>query len=98
MIWAPRVPGNWQKQPSDGVGSHATAQNLRQFEESDEESGVPELTDGFDASIKELKASKVDPAGIDSANHRLGPPDAPAAADECDALVATGVMPTGVSL
>jgi len=43
-----------------------------------------------------LKAAKVGPAGIDIAYHRLGQPDAPAAAEECDAPFATGVMPTGV--
>ena len=57
---------------------------------------MPEPVNRFDASIKELKAAKVGPAGIDIAYHRLGQPDAPAAAEECDAPFATGVMPTGV--
>ena len=69
-------------------------QNLRQFEHSEEESDVPELTNEFDASIKALKAAKVGPAGIDIAYHRLGQRDA-AAAQGCDA-VATGAMPAGV--
>jgi len=43
---------------------------------------MPELVNGFEASIKELKAAKVGPAGIDIAYHRLGEPDAPAVADD----------------
>jgi len=39
---------------------------------------MPELMDGFDASIKDEKAARVGPAGIDIAYHRLGQPDAPA--------------------
>jgi pimeloyl-ACP methyl ester carboxylesterase len=39
---------------------------------------MPELLDGFDASIKDQKASNVGPTGIDIAYHRLGKPDAPA--------------------
>jgi pimeloyl-ACP methyl ester carboxylesterase len=40
--------------------------------------GMSELMNGFDASIKDEKASKVGPAGIDIAYRRLGKPDAPA--------------------
>jgi pimeloyl-ACP methyl ester carboxylesterase len=39
---------------------------------------MPELMNGFDASIPDEKAPKVGPAGIDIAYHRLGKPDAPA--------------------
>ena len=39
---------------------------------------MPELTNGFDASITDETASKVGPAGIDIAYQRLGKPDAPA--------------------
>lgn len=80
MIWT--ALRNWQKQPSDGIVPHATARNLRQFEHSEEVSSMPELVNGFEASIKELKAAKVGPAGIDIAYHRLGEPDAPAVADD----------------
>ena len=39
---------------------------------------MPELTGGWDGSIKDGKASNVGPAGIDIAYQRLGKPDAPA--------------------
>jgi pimeloyl-ACP methyl ester carboxylesterase len=39
---------------------------------------MTELIDGFDALIREEKASNVGPAGIDIAYHRLGKSDAPA--------------------
>ena len=47
-------------------------------EDGEKEIGVPELIDGFDASIEDRKAAKVGPAGIDIAYHRLGQPHAPA--------------------
>jgi pimeloyl-ACP methyl ester carboxylesterase len=40
---------------------------------------MPELVNGFDASIVDQKASKVGPAGIDIAYQRLGSRDAPVA-------------------
>jgi hypothetical protein len=46
--------------------------------------------------IEELKAAKVGPDGIDIASTALGNRMPPAAAEECDAPVATGMMPTGV--
>jgi hypothetical protein len=59
---------------------------------------MQELINGFDASIKEWKAAKVGPAGIDIAFHRFGQPDPQARRPgECDALFARGVMPTGGS-
>lgn len=39
---------------------------------------MPELIDGFDASIRDEKAAKVGPHGVDIAYQRLGQPDAPA--------------------
>jgi pimeloyl-ACP methyl ester carboxylesterase len=39
---------------------------------------MPELTNGFDASITDECASKIGPSGIDVAYQRLGKPDAPA--------------------
>jgi pimeloyl-ACP methyl ester carboxylesterase len=68
---------------------------------------MSELANGFDASIVDMKASKVGPAGLDIAYQRLGNPDAPAVLlimgiaaqsihwpDEfCRALVARGLQP-----
>jgi pimeloyl-ACP methyl ester carboxylesterase len=49
--------------------------------ESDAQRGgsMPELVDGFDATIVDEKASKVGPAGIEIAYQRLGDHDAPVA-------------------